>query len=79
MDNTQWISVDTKPEVGTPVFVRTEYVNKSSGRNVTMNDYFVAYMDEHGDTIICPTDESYGWNFNDCVTHWQPLPSPPNQ
>ena len=70
-----WTRVeDGLPEVDTAVFVRTEY--ESSGK--PMVDFFTAYMDEYGDTIICPQDESYGWQFNDVVTHWMPLPNKPS-
>ena len=70
-----WTRVeDGLPEIDTAVFVRTEY--ESSGK--PMVDFFTAYMDEYGDTIICPDDESYGWQFNDVVTHWMPLPNKPS-
>jgi hypothetical protein len=69
-----WISGEERlPDVGTPVYVKAEYLE----RGKEMVDYFTAYMDEFGDTIICPTGDSYGWQFNDCVTHWMPLPAPP--
>jgi hypothetical protein len=71
----EWTRVeDELPEVDTPVEVITEYI--SSGK--PMSDRFIAYMDEYGDTIICPTDESYGWQFNDVVVMWRKLLAPPN-
>jgi hypothetical protein len=27
-------------------------------------------MDEYGELLILPTEDSYGWNFNDCVKRW---------
>jgi len=75
-----WVRVeDGLPEIDTPVEVITEYENWASGKKVNQSDRFIGYMDEYGDLIICPTDDSYGWQFNDCVTKWRPLPSPPKQ
>ena len=75
-----WVRVeDGLPEIDTPVEVITKYENWASGKKVNQSDRFIGYMDEYGDLIICPTDDSYGWQFNDCVTKWRPLPSPPKQ
>lgn len=70
----KWIPVTERlPEIGHVVLVQTLYMDK--GKPTT--DCFSGYMDEYGDLIVHPTDENYGWEFNDCVTHWMPLPDSP--
>jgi hypothetical protein len=68
----KWISIaEGLPEVDTPVYVITEYLDTGK----PWSDYFIGYMDEYSQLICCPNDEDYGWQFNDCVTHWMPLPT----
>lgn len=67
----EWVAVTERlPEVGVPVIVETEYRNCG----IPVEDCFMGYMDEYGDLIVHPTDEDYGWQFNDCVTRWKPQP-----
>lgn len=76
LDREEWIPVSQRlPEIGDLVEVITEFMNKGNPDS----DRFIGYMDEYGDLISSPEDENYGWEFNDCVTHWRELPKPPNQ
>ena len=65
---------NTWPEIGQACIVVTEYLS----RGTPMNDTFAAYMGEDGDCMICGSDDSYGWQFKECVVWWMPLPSLPN-
>lgn len=63
-----WVRVeDGLPENGKSVEVITEYLD----RGKEASDHFIGYMDEDGDLIACPTEEEYGWQFNDCVKKWR--------
>ena len=71
-----WVRVETAlPEIGDNVIVYTAYTDKGRAKN----DMFCGYMDEYGELFYVSrdADESYGWQFSDCVTHWKPLPPAP--
>jgi len=70
-----WIAVeDGLPEIEESVIVVTAFID----RGKPMTDTLTGYMDEYGELYyLGQQDESYGWQFNDCVTHWMPLPQPP--
>lgn len=77
----RWVRVDgtsgTLPEIDTLVEVVTEYESNASGKKVAWQDRFMGFMDEQGDLIISGSDDSYGWNFIDCVVMWRkPSPRP---
>jgi hypothetical protein len=77
---TGWVSVEERlPEISEVVLVETHHFDNSNGNRVLIIETFVGYMDEYGDLYSKPTDDNYGWQFNDVVKRWQPLPAPPQQ
>jgi hypothetical protein len=77
--NSRWVSVETElPEIDEAVELVTEYL--MSGK--LCSHRFIGYMNEYGELYSLPEGDSYGWQFNDCVTMWRylsELPQPPKQ
>ena len=72
----EWVSVEDRlPEIDKSVIVKTAFFRDRKYETET----FIGFMDEYGELYSLPEGESYGWQFNDCVTHWMPLPEPPKQ
>lgn len=74
----EWVSVDSRydlPEIGLPVLVQTEYLDK--GKPTT--EVFCGYLDHDGELMVYPSDDPYGWSFKECVTQWCVLPQPPTK
>lgn len=71
-----WISYGSEePEVGEVVMVHIEYLT----HNKPTKEILIGYLHENGELVKMPDDEDSGWIFDDVVTHWQPLPAPPNK
>lgn len=69
-----WISVkDRKPEWGHNVLLHSEFMSYGEPKT----EIFVGYLGENGECFTT-SDDDYGWTFDECITHWQPLPSPPS-
>lgn len=72
----EWISVESGlPDINESVLVEAFYLK--CGKPVS--EIFVGYMDEYGDLYSMPTDEIFGWQFNDVVVRWRKLPTPPKE
>lgn len=71
----EWISVkERKPDVGVHVLVATEYYDRNKK---LLQEVFVGYMNDESELVHFPDDWTGGDLFEDCVSHWQPLPEPP--
>jgi hypothetical protein len=63
----KWIPIEEGlPNVGESVLVVTEYLESK----VEKSDTFYGYMGEDGELYMLPEEDSYGWQFDDCVTKW---------
>lgn len=73
----KWIkTIDQLPEIGERVLVHTEYESITPTGNIEMHDIFVGYMKDDGELYTLPEDDSYGWDFEECVTHWCKITPP---
>jgi hypothetical protein len=70
----KWIPIeDGLPKVDDVVLVETNYLE--SGKEVV--EVFTGFMDEYGDLFSFPSEENYGWQFNDVVRRWCKIPTRP--
>jgi Protein of unknown function (DUF551) len=69
----EWISIkDQLPDTSNEVFVYKYYLNQEYGEDGYFGEYFSTPAFLTIDSFF-----RYGWSGGGVVTHWMPLPKPP--